>query len=145
LRYSIKISALLTYGIHRLTRSEKALHLLVWVYHKWRVFVTYVRGVHKTFFPELSSQNTASTLAFHQKIITRYVCWHFCHPQFLQILLGRPGITTHHLATKYDEEWLALVHSSFPTEARVKSKSWCYLKYSCYTKQERVITQQKKG
>ena len=47
-----------------------------------------------------------------------------CHPQFPGSSLGTPGTfgaKTTHLATKYDEERLAFLDSSFPTEAQVKS------------------------
>ena len=46
------------------------------------------------------------------------------HPQFRGSSLGTPGTfgaKTIHLATKYDEERLAFLNSSFPTGARVKS------------------------
>ena len=53
-------------------RSENACHLLDWVYHEWCVCL-HVRRVHKTSFPDLSSQSTASTLVVDPPI-TRFVC-----------------------------------------------------------------------
>lgn len=62
--------------------SENACHLLYRVYHEWCVHLN-VRRVHKTSFPDLSSQNTASTLVVDPPI-TRFVCWHDSHHSFPQ-------------------------------------------------------------
>jgi len=78
-----------------------------------------VRLAHKTFFPELSSLNTASTLVVLHEEITRNLSWCDSHPQFVQSLLGVLGIMTPHFATKYNEDWLTFLDYSFPMKAQV--------------------------
>ena len=62
LRYShfSKFSTLSSYRIRGTTRSEIARQLLVWAYHEWRVRLYVKRAFKVLFFPEISSQNTAS-------------------------------------------------------------------------------------
>ena len=82
------------------------------------------RAYKALFFPEISSQNTAAfciSCVFCEKWL---LGCRDSHPQFRGSSLGTPGTfgaKTIRLATKYDEERLAFLNSSFPTEARVKS------------------------
>ena len=82
------------------TRSKIARHLLVWAYHEWCVRLYVRRAYEASFFPEISSQNTAA----------------FCMGVFPVSRLGTPGTfgaKPIHLTTKYDEERLAFLDSSF--------------------------------
>ena len=113
LRYShfSKFSTLSRYRIRGVNRSEISRHLLVWAYHEWCVRLYVRRECKALFFPEISSQNTA---AFCVRSVSGEKWLWGCrdsHSQFPGSLLWTPrafGAQTIHLATKYDEERLAV-------------------------------------
>ena len=127
LRYShfSKFSTLSSCRIRGPTRYEIARHLLVWAYHEWCERLYLRRACKALFFPEISSQNTAAAFCISCVFCEKWLLGcRDSHPQFRGSSLGTPGTfgaRTIHLATKYDEERLAFLNSSFPTEARVKS------------------------
>ena len=139
LRYShfSKFSTLSRYRICGPTRSEISRQLLVWAYHEWCVRFYVRRACKVLFLPEISSQNTA---AFCIRCVGGEKWLWGCrdsHSQFPGSLLWTPGTfgaKTIHLATKYDEERLAV----FSLELSYGSSS-SYLIFYAFTRDHELL------